>query len=73
MLPLQNDFRELEKFILSLQEKHMNILLMIHSVLRWVILLVAVIAIVKFLIGWLRRSQFKGMVLFAKEADISLL
>jgi len=61
MLPLQNDFRELEKFILSLQEKHMNILLMIHSVLRWVILLVAVIAIVKFLIGWLRRSQFKGM------------
>lgn len=39
----------------------MNILVMIHSFIRWVILLVAVIAIVKFLIGWLRRSQFQGM------------
>ena len=39
----------------------MNILLMIHSVLRWVILLVAAIAIVKFLIGWVRRSQFQGI------------
>ena len=39
----------------------MNILLTIHSVLRWVILLVAIVAIMKFLIGWLRRSQFQGM------------
>lgn len=39
----------------------MNILLMAHSGLRWLILLVAVVAIVKFLIGWLRRSQFQGM------------
>ena len=38
----------------------MNILLMIHSILRWVILLVAVSAIIKFLIGWLRRSKFQG-------------
>lgn len=38
----------------------MNILLMAHSGLRWLILLVAVIAIVKFLIGWLTRGQFKG-------------
>ena len=29
----------------------MNILLMIHSILRWVILLVAVIAIVDFLLA----------------------
>jgi hypothetical protein len=34
---------------------------MIHSVLRWVILAVAVIAMIKFLIGWLRHSQFQGM------------
>ena len=39
----------------------MNILLMIHSILRWVILLVAVIAIVVFLVSWLRRSQLGGM------------
>lgn len=39
----------------------MNILLMAHSGLRWLILLVAVIAIVKFLVGWLRRSEFKSM------------
>lgn len=39
----------------------MNILLMAHSGIRWLVLLVAVIAIVKFLIGWLRGSQFKGM------------
>ena len=38
----------------------MNILLMIHSILRWVILLVAVFAIIKFLIGWLRHSKFQG-------------
>ena len=39
----------------------MNILLMIHSILRWVILLVAVIAIVVFLVSWLRRSQLQGV------------
>ena len=39
----------------------MNILLMIHSILRWVILLVAVIAMVVFLVSWLRRSQLQGV------------
>ena len=39
----------------------MNILLYAHSGLRWLVLLVALVAIVKFLIGWLRRSQFQGM------------
>lgn len=39
----------------------MNILLMAHSGLRWLILLIAVIAIVKFALGWLRGGQFKGM------------
>ena len=39
----------------------MNILLMAHSGIRWLVLLFAVIAIVKFLIGWLRGSPFKGM------------
>lgn len=39
----------------------MNILLMAHSGFRWLVFLIAVIAIVKFLIGWLRGSQFKGM------------
>lgn len=39
----------------------MELLLLIHSHTRWLILLVAVIAIVKFAIGWLRGSAFKGM------------
>jgi uncharacterized membrane protein YphA (DoxX/SURF4 family) len=39
----------------------MNILFMAHSGLRWLILLVAVIAIVKFAVGWLRGGTYKGM------------
>ncbi len=39
----------------------MDILLVVHSYLRWLILLVAVIAAVKFAIGWLRGGAFKGM------------
>lgn len=39
----------------------MNILLMAHSMLRWLILLLAVITIVKYLIGWFANSQFKSM------------
>jgi hypothetical protein len=39
----------------------MSILMMIHSILRWVILLVAVTAIVVFLVSWLRRSQLQGV------------
>jgi hypothetical protein len=34
---------------------------MLHSIVRWFILLVALIAIVKFTLGWLRGGQFKGM------------
>ena len=39
----------------------MNILLTAHSGLRWLVLLIALIAIIKFLLGWLTRSPFKGM------------
>ena len=39
----------------------MDILLVIHSHTRWLILLVALVAIVKFAIGWLRGGTFKGM------------
>lgn len=39
----------------------MNILLMIHSIIRWVILLVALVAIVVFLFGWLSRRRYQGM------------
>jgi uncharacterized membrane protein YfhO len=42
-------------------DNNMKILLMAHSGLRWIILLVAIIAIVKFALGWLRGGQFKGM------------
>jgi hypothetical protein len=39
----------------------MLILLEIHSLLHWIIVIVGVIAIVKFLIGWIRKSEFGGM------------
>jgi hypothetical protein len=39
----------------------MNILFMAHSGLRWLILLVAVIASIRFLAGWWTRGRFKGM------------
>jgi hypothetical protein len=39
----------------------MALLLSIHSHLRWLILIVALIAAVKFAWGWLRGGAFKGM------------
>jgi uncharacterized membrane protein YphA (DoxX/SURF4 family) len=42
-------------------EKTMSILLIAHSFLRWLIILVALVAVVKYLIGWLGKSPFKGM------------
>lgn len=39
----------------------MEFLLMIHSVLRWVIIAVAVLAVLKFALGWAMNSSFKGM------------
>jgi hypothetical protein len=40
----------------------MDTLLLIHSFVRWIIILVAVIIIVKFAIGWAANSLFKAMV-----------
>ena len=39
----------------------MEIVLAIHSVIRWVILLVAVVAIVKLVLGWLRAGTYDQM------------
>lgn len=39
----------------------MTILLEIHSILRWVIVIAGLIAIVKFLIGWVQKSEFGKM------------
>jgi hypothetical protein len=39
----------------------MALLLSIHSLLRWLILLVALVAIIKFTLGWRRGDAFKGM------------
>jgi hypothetical protein len=39
----------------------MDTLLLIHSFVRWIIILVAVIVIIKFAIGWAANSLFKAM------------
>ena len=39
----------------------MQTLLMIHSIVRWLIGVVAAIALVKFAVGWLRGSAFQKM------------
>lgn len=39
----------------------MDILLIAHSHLRWLVVIVAVIAVVKFAVGWLKGGEFKGM------------
>jgi len=39
----------------------MDILLIVHSYLRWLILIVALIAVVKFALGWRRGGAFGSM------------
>ena len=39
----------------------MDILLAIHSFVRWIIMAVALVAIVKFAVGWAVNHLFKGM------------
>lgn len=39
----------------------MDTLLLVHSFVRWIIILVAVIIIIKFAIGWAANSLFKAM------------
>lgn len=39
----------------------MQILLMIHSLVRWLIVIVAIVAAVKFALGWLRGGAFESM------------
>ncbi len=39
----------------------MGVLLMIHSIVRWIIVVVAIAAIVKFALGWLQAGRFAGM------------
>ena len=39
----------------------MDILLVIHSYLRWLIVIVALVAVVKFALGWQRGGAFESM------------
>ncbi|MBI5935218.1 MAG: hypothetical protein HY867_16070 [Chloroflexi bacterium] len=39
----------------------MVFLLTIHSTLRWIIIVVAFLAVIKFALGWAMNSSFKGM------------
>ena len=39
----------------------MGFVLMFHSIIRWVIVVVGVFALVKFLVGWARKSEYSKM------------
>lgn len=39
----------------------MNFLYIIHSTIRWIIIIVALLAVIKFALGWGMNSAFKGM------------
>jgi len=39
----------------------MAFVLMLHSILRWIIVVVGLFALVKFLVGWVRKNQFAKM------------
>ena len=56
----------------------MTFILKPHGELRWLVALLAVIAVVKFGIGWVRRTEFKGvdrglMAAFTGLLDLNLL
>lgn len=39
----------------------MDIILTIHSLVRWLVVVVGLVAFVKFLVGWLRKMSFQPM------------
>ena len=39
----------------------MEVLLTVHSAIRWTVIVIGVLAIVKFAIGWAGNANFKGM------------
>lgn len=56
----------------------MGLLLTIHGEIRWLVALVAVIAIIKFAYGWLTTAEYKGMdrglmAAFTGLLDLNLL
>ncbi len=59
-------------------DMEMGFVLMLHSINRWIIVVVAVIALIKFLLGWLRDQPYQGadrglMAAYAGLLDLQLL
>jgi hypothetical protein len=55
-----------------------EIILVIHSINRWLVVLIGVIAAIKFLVGWLRNSTYQPidsrlMSAYAGSLDLQLL
>ena len=56
----------------------MDFILTLHSLNRWLIVVVGVIAAIKFLVGWLRKSEYQSldgrlMLIYTILLDIQLL
>ena len=39
----------------------MGFVLMLHSILRWAVVIIGLFALIKFLVGWVRKSEFAKM------------
>ena len=60
----------MEQFYLPVKE--------IHSILRWVVLALALVTIVKYLMGWMSKSSFKSLdnrlsLFYVSSLDLQLL
>jgi hypothetical protein len=56
----------------------MDFVLTLHSINRWIVVIVAVIAVIKLLIGWLRSSPYQAadrglMAAYTGLLDLQLL
>jgi DNA-binding transcriptional regulator of glucitol operon len=51
----------------------MNIILTLHSIVRWLITLVAIAAIVRFAIGWLKKQAFDTLAQRLNTAFVRLM
>jgi uncharacterized membrane protein YphA (DoxX/SURF4 family) len=51
----------------------MNVVLTIHSINRWIIVIIAVVALIRFTFGWLSKKEYRPMDRGLMSAFVGLL